>query len=219
MRLLFFIIIVVFLLSGGVLYGTICANYSPCAYEGECANNSTQASVKSTSGLNMLVVMGAGYFLESHSNYQTFLNKVELSELYGLNFNELNSLLEAAILSMENARYIYYDLKSTAAYTPYNQAVIENLKAFDYDGYICGSNLNPLVFKNVREYLAIGDVTGAYNQIYKNKSLLLEKLLFLKSFVSKGSLPPISEIWDLNQSYSNELLFGQYIAMIFSSIL
>lgn len=219
MKRLFFIMLVVILFYGGVLYGTICANYSPCAYQGECPNNSTQTSVKSTGGLNMLVVMGAGYFLESNSNFQSFLNKVELSELYGLDFNELNSLLEAAILSMENARYIYYVLKTTAANTPYNQAVIENLKAFDYDGYVYENNLNPLVFKNVREYLAIGDVTGAYNQIYKNKSLLLEKLLLLKSFVSKGSLPPIKEIWNLNQSYSNELLFGQYIAMIFSSIL
>jgi hypothetical protein len=218
MRRLFFIIIVVFLFSGGVLYGTICANYSPCAYEGVCTNNSGQASVKS-GGLNTLVVIGAGYFLESHSSFQSFLNKVELSELYGVDFNELNSTLEAAILSMENARYIYYALKTTAASTPYNQAVIENLKAFDYDGFIYGSNLNPLVFKNVREYLAIGDVTGAYNQIYLNKSLLLEKLLSLKSFVSQGSLPPIKELWDLNQSYSNALLFGQYIAMIFSSIL
>lgn len=219
MRLLSFLIIVFFLCSGVLLNGTICANYSPCAYEGECPDNSSgQASVKS-SGLNTLVVMGAGCFLESHSNFQLFLNKVELSEIHGLDFNELNSTLEATISSMENARYIYYALKTTAASTPYNQAVIENLKAFDYDGFISGSNLNPLVFKNVREYLAIGDVTGAYNQIYHNKSLLLEKLLHLKGFISQGSLPPISELWSINQSYSNALLFGQYIAMIFSSIL
>jgi hypothetical protein len=219
MKHLTLFIIITFLFSG-VLYGTICANYSPCAYEGGCAKSSNQSIVQSSgSQINFLVVIGAGYFLDSHSNFQLFLNKVELSELYGLNYDDLNGILDAAISNMVSAKTTYYALKTVAASTPYNQSVIEGLKAFDYDGFFYGRNLNPFVFKSVKAFLYNGDVTGSYSEMFSNKSLLLVKLLFVKSFVAKGNIPPISELWSLNQLYSNSLLFGQYIAMIFSSVI
>jgi hypothetical protein len=219
MRLLSMFISIMLLFSVGV-YGTICANYSPCAYQGECPNASTQSIVQSSGGyINYLVVKGASYFLYSHSKFQMFLNKVELSEIYGINYDELNGIIDEAISKMDSAQYTYYVLKVVAAETPYNQSVIERLKSFDYDGFFYGRDLNPVVFNKVKEYLYNGDITGAYCEMFSNKSILLDKLIFVKRFISKGSIPPISELWSLNQVYSNSLLFGQYIAMIFSSVI
>lgn len=219
MRLFSLILIVMLLFTVGI-YGTICANYSPCAYQGECPDASNQSIVQGIGGhINYLVVKGASFFLESHSDFQLFLNKVELSEINGVNYDELNGIIDDAIAKMDSAQYTYYVLKVVAAETPYNQSVIERLKSFDYDEFFYGRDLNPVVFNKVKEYLYNGDITGAYCEMLSNKSLLLEKLLFVKSFVAKGSIPPISELWSLNQLYSNSLLFGQYIAMIFSSVI
>ena len=81
------------------------------------------------------VIEGAGYFLESYSGFLLFLNKVELKELQGLDYNEVQMILNSAIEKMENARDVYTRLKQEADVTPYNPDMIDELMNFDYDGF------------------------------------------------------------------------------------
>jgi hypothetical protein len=214
-------ILIIMLLVPGVIFGTVWANWFECAY-GECPESNSSSSVagiQSVGHIGTLVIIGAGHFLKSHSDFQLFLNKYELSELHGICFEELQLILNNCIYSMESTKFTYYDLKTIAALTPYDQSVIENLKEFDYDGFLQGLNLNPAVFQKVRGFLSHGDVNGSINAIYLKTLKLLPMLYSIKIDIDKNTLPEISKLWELNQEYSNALLFGQYIAWIFKSIL
>lgn len=217
----FTLFIVIMFLVSGVLFGTVWANWLECAY-GECSDDSTGNSlgtIQSGGQIGTHVIIGAGNFLKSHSDFQLFLNKYELSELNGVCFEELQSILNNCISSMESTVVTYYDLKNIASVTPYDQSVIDNLKDFDYDGFLQGRNLNPAVFQEVRGFLSQGDVTGAICDIYSKTLDLLDLLYRIKGDIDKNTLPGISNLWELNQEYSNALLYGQYIAWIFKSII
>lgn len=211
---------IIFFLFSGAVFGTISANYSPCAYQGGCPEAINKTSIHdSVSQINTLVILGAGHFLKSHSDLQLFLNKYELSQLSGINYNELQSILNDAVIGMENARDTYFDLKTVASSTDYNKAVIADLHDFDYEAFHDGRNLNPVVFKEVVGYLSKGDVTGSYIAIYSKVTDILERLNGIKRYIDNNSLPEVSLLWELNQEYSNALLFGQYIASVFKSII
>lgn len=212
--------IIIMLLVPGVIFGTIYANWLECAY-GECTENSNSStgSIQSGGQISTLVILGAGHFLKSHSDFQLFLNKYELSELQGVNYEELQGILNNCISSIENAIDTYLNLKTIALATHYNQSFIEALKDFDFDGFQVGLNLNPLVFQEVKCFLGNGDVNGAINAIYIKLLDILDGLYNLNHDIDKNNLPPISKVWELSHLYSNSLSFGQYISRIFYSIL
>ena len=212
-KLILFTIVILFASIG--LFGTISFNYSPIAYDGEDSSN----KAISNNQIDTLVVLGAGHFLKSHSDFLLFLSKVEIAELSGANFEELLDILISVISSMENAKTTYYDLKNLAALTPYNQAVLDKLKNFDYDSFLEEKgNLNSFVFKKVKGFLSSGDVTGAYAEMSSYLDDLLKILQTLRQGIAKNIFPEISGLWELNQKYSNALFFGQYVAIIFKAI-
>lgn len=220
MRLLSIFIII--MLLPGVILGSVWCNWLDCTYMGNCQNNSGSSSISSVQSggyMETLVIIGAGHFLKSNADFQLFLNKYELSGLQGVCFEELQAILDNCIFSMESTRITYYDLKTIAYLTPYDPSVIENLKEFDYEGFLQGRNLNPAVFREVRGFLNHGNVNGAINAIYLKTLKILPLLYSIKIDIDKKSLPEISKLWELNQEYSNALLFGQYLAWIFKSIL
>ncbi|MDQ1353665.1 MAG: hypothetical protein QG657_3971, partial [Acidobacteriota bacterium] len=78
------------------------------------------------------VMEGAGYFLKSQSDTLLLLNKIELSDLNGVDYAELQQLVESALANMVNAKAKYSSLTQTADTAPYEQTVINLLKTFDY---------------------------------------------------------------------------------------
>jgi hypothetical protein len=212
----FFISTIIIMFLSMSVFAVIFCNDTPCGYEGSCANGTGGTSgIKSFYGnMNTLVVISAGQFLESHSNFQLFLQKFELSGLYGADFVTLNHLLNSAIISMEKAKDTYYSLVNVAEITPYNQGFIDKLKTFDYAGFQESFNLNSQVFQKARQFLITGDITGSYKSILIDLRGIIDRLYFLKDSIDKSVLPEVSKVWELNQKYSDTLFFGQYEAMV-----
>lgn len=206
------IILILFVSMG--LFGVISGNDSDRGYDGGGGGRESSGNTQ----IRTLIVLGAGHFLKSHSDYQQFLYKIEVAELYGVNFEELQSILNNAIDSMKSSKNAYFDLKTIAAVTPYNQEVVEQLKNFNYDGFLEGRNLNLQVFRKVQGFLSKGDITGTYEEIFSNTGDILTALYNVKSEIDQDIFPDIPGLWDIIQQYSDSLSFGQYITMIFNNL-
>ncbi len=164
------------------------------------------------------LINGAGYYLDSYSDTLSFLKKIEVSELSGIDFGELQSLINSAVGNMEQADDAYVNLKNKADVTSYNQSVIDALKTFHYVLYRRNNNLNKSIFKEVQNYLQSGDVRGAYGRMRQDTHCLSALLNNIKAVVDSGQTPDVSLLWRLNQDYADSLLFGQYMAGVFSEI-
>ena len=101
------------------IYGYFVLNDGESAYGGGGKNAPT---------IRKYIIEGAGYFLKSHSDFLLFLNKIELSELNGIDYIELQNIIKRVIENLENAKAAYENLISIAKETPYNESVIEKLK-------------------------------------------------------------------------------------------
>jgi hypothetical protein len=217
-------IMLVILVCGLHLNAAMAGNESPCAFTESCAEGSTGTSgSNSVSGtqsvsLRYLVASGGSYFLDAIGEIHHFLALVESSEINGVNATLLKESLNTCILVMNKANHTYLQLKETAADTPYNQAVINQLMEFDYKKFQKDTGLIPYIFDNVRSYLAAGNVRGIYNQFYEDTGDLLEKLHSIKADLDAGNTFNLSKIWRLNQKCSEYKLFSQYVAEVFYKI-
>lgn len=213
-----FVCLIFIFLSPLTLSAMIKANSSEEAFTGTDSGTAKQARLSSP-GMAQLVVQGAGSFLESHSNYLSFLQKYELSEIESIEDSQLLSILDRSITAMEKAEYFYNQLKRTADYTPYNYEIYWTLVCFNYSEFQYRNGLNRDVFTRVSGYLRYGDVRGCYGQILGNCRHILANLKTVKSSIEYGNNRRLTDLWRLNQTYSESLLFGQYIAEIFFEIL
>jgi hypothetical protein len=208
------------LLLSMALFGLVVANHSETSYDGdEDGGDDTLSTMQSqTPGLKIMIVRGAGCFLESNAYFQHFLQRVETAELNGADHAEWRSLLEHAVTGLESAGVTYRQLKNRAAGLPYNPGVIFNLLVFDYRGFRSKNGLNKTVFSRVEYFLSRGNVTGVYGEISARTDELLELLRVVKKSVDSDTLPPIRQLWKINQLYFDTLLFGQYVAMVFNTV-
>jgi hypothetical protein len=200
------------------LYCMIIGNDSCRGYEGGCKSNDPGdlVGVKSTdSSICQLLIKGGGYFLKSHSDLLLFLNKIELSELKGMDYFELKNIINSAIENMEYANETYINLISIAKITPYNPYVIEKLQLFDYPGFKEENKLNSEIFIQVEAYLSKGDITGSYIHLNSYMDSILDKLDKIKLNIYSNTFPEITELWSINQKYAETMLFGQYLAQVF----
>jgi hypothetical protein len=210
------VFLVVSLISTG-LFGIMSGNDSEGAYD---ESRTEKISSRSTTPpMRVLVIEGAGYYLKSQSDALDFFNAIELSELTnGPDYKELSVFLDSAVSNMKKSRDMYYRLKATSLVTPYNPVVTDKLRALSYDDLQDRYNLNSTIFKEVKGFLSRNDVNGVYNRFYLNTSRILELLYDMQKLVDAGIFPGRNLLWELNQSYSSSLLFGQYVAIVFSSI-
>lgn len=168
--------------------------------------------------LNDYVIEGAGYFLKANSDFMLFLEKAEMSELNGVDFNGLQVNLDNAILNMVSARDVYIQLKQKADITPYNPVVIDELAKFNYDVFRKKQGLNASIFEQVRGYLENGEVREVYGKIIADTEEILAIANAVKAKIDIGEFPELSSLWNLGQACSNSLLFGQYVARVFYEI-
>ena len=130
----------------------------------------------------------------------------------------MQKILNDAIYYLEQGRTNYLQLKNQAAVTPYNQEVILKLLNFDYGAFQQEKGFFPVVFEKVKGLLAVGNVTGIYNEFYSYTGEILDLLYTLKKDIDAGIFPDISIAWSANQKYSEIKLFGQYVARVFFRI-
>jgi hypothetical protein len=162
-----------------------------------------------------LVVEGAGYYLQGNSYIQSFLNQVELQDLKGIDYLEMQRLVDSALANITNARLTYEKLVSKAEATPYNPVVIEQLKSFDYNSFMLVNRLNETIFKKAAGYLGNGDITGAFRHVLA----VVRDMEFLLTAVKTGmDFNRLEIYWQLNELCAETTLFGSFIARVFHQI-
>ena len=202
-------------------YGYIYANWNCLLYNGQCPPaNSSQSSVQSLSpSLGKLSIEAAGFFLQSSSDFQAFLKKVELSEIYGENDEELIALITSATDNMEIANSIYYQVWQLSKSLERNPVILHKLEQFDYGLIMEKKSLILSIFNEVEKYLKKGNMPGAFEKIYNDTGEIFKRMKSLKSVLEAKSIDiSIPLCWEVNQRLFESALFGQYISQVFSEI-
>jgi hypothetical protein len=207
------LIIIVFS-SGVSLYPRISCNGSGSGYDVPGDGDSAFSNFS----IEYMVVEGAGFYLQANACIQSFLNQVELQDVRGIDYTELQRLIANAVENITNARLAYERLVETAERTPYNPVVMEQLKAFDYDSFMLENRLNETIFKKVEGYLSNGDITGAFRHGLSIIRSIQWLLFIVANYVEFDQLPWIDFSWKLNELCAEFSLFGSYTARIFHSL-
>lgn len=180
----------------------------------------SQAGVANLHGkpLKAYVIEGTGYFLESYSDFLLLLNKVEMTELQGCDFNELLFLLNNAIEKMLYANEVYFQLKQKTDMTSYNPVIISKLLNFDYDAFADRKGLIKSIFREVKAFLSKGKIREMYEEALSHTQGILNIAMIIKTNLEEGVSPEVSDLHDLKEAYSHFMLFGEYAANIFQKI-
>ena len=190
-------------------FAYIMGNYSESIFCQDCESKLT---------VETRVINGGGYFLNAYAKILLFLNKIEVSDIQGIDYIELKEILGRAQDNMSQAKLTYDSLVELASITPFNPEAIRRLKIFDYAGFQQNNDLNPIIFKEVAGYLSHGNVRGFYSRLLANTGEILRQLNKIKSSIDSKKMPGITDLCGLSQACSETLLFGQYAAEIFSTL-
>jgi hypothetical protein len=164
-------------------------------------------------------IMAAGtYYLEANTRVQTLLKLVEQQEIQGIDYSEMQSVVNRALNYMQMARDTYAQLIRKAEAAPYNDVFLAKLKDFDYVSLEAKNSLNPILFDLVRLYLQNGDITGMFKRTYSDVTGMMELLVKIREVVSRYGLPDISLFRQLNEKQALSSVFGSYAARVFSEI-
>jgi len=188
----------------------ICFNQAS-GYEGEIA-------VLQCETLRCHVIDGAGYFLDSHADVIRLLQALEVGELSGLDYNRLRFRLDSAIEHLLAAQNTYSKLKQTADLIPYDSLVLDQLLNFNYDVFRAENHLLEPIFERVRFFLCNGAVRELYGEVLTQIERILVISYEIKAKIDIGEYPGLSDLYKLNDSYSESLLFGEYAARVFREI-
>lgn len=165
------------------------------------------------------IIQSSGYYLSANSYVQKLLELVEMKDIRGLNFEELEIVTDNAIFRMTAAEMTYEILIMLAEVTPYNETTQVKLKEFDYDFFMTENKLIESVFDTLKGYLKVGDITGCYRWNHSKLKDIKEILISIKSEISQGRLPEISIFRRLDNIICETSLFGSYLASVFSAII
>jgi len=218
-HIIFTVLIGVLLFSAVPVHGRMFANYSEFAYEeGDGTRGTGEAPLACSYTMEELVIKGAEYYFKAHADMDILSEKVEISDIYGADFNTLRWTVNSALDNMNMARYYYQELQYKANNTPYNQVVINKLLAFDYDSFQEEHGLFKEIFSEIKSYLVTGDVRGIYRRTSAYFDGLIDTLETIKEELSAGQVPSNAHMWKLNQTCAKAHMFGQYVARVFSEI-
>jgi hypothetical protein len=215
--LLFVIIAMLISIHASVFFNKSCDAFGNCENTGDTSNSS---GVSSASDVTMgdLIVNSGFEFKMSKSNFVTFLAYYEKSEKEEPSFINMNESVNKCISHLQASISQFSSLCSLASQTPYNEAVIEKLKDFNYSRFMNEHGLTEEVFLQLRSYLEIGDVKGVYNQQLMDFNLIQQKLTNIQSALESSTLPLVEAVWELNELYTRSTLFGQYTAEVFYNL-
>ncbi|MCK4761764.1 MAG: hypothetical protein KAW12_06150 [Candidatus Aminicenantes bacterium] len=214
-QLLLGTLLAILVLAGSTsVFAYIMGNDAPVAF------NSPLKSAESGSAMTLeqYVVSGAGYYLDSYSDFVLLLNRVELwdSKTYG--FNELQILVDGALTKMKNAGQTYSGLVETADATLYNEIAVAKLESLDYKAFRVAKGLNSEIFDEVEADLSKGNIRAIFHRLKSDVENISVKLNLLKEEIEANKFPSIPLLWEINSQYAQTLLYGQYAAQVFNSI-
>lgn len=206
-KMSYVVVMVVLVFLNSALSAKIVANYSPASFV--APNDGT---------IDGYVVAGAGYFLNSQSDYLSLLNRIELSDVESPDYSELQQIVDRALMNINQAVSQYDNLIQVAQTAEYQTNVTDSLTVFDYQGMAVSKQMNGCILDQVESYLKSGDVRGVYQKLYTDFQEIAALLTQIKSDVDSSVSPDLDSVWSLNQKYFKTMLFGQYTAEIFSQI-
>lgn len=195
------------------VYSRICGNGAGDGYGDEGDETNGKGTV-----IEIYIIEGAGHFLKTNSDISLFLNKIELADLRGIDYDEVSLIIDSAWKSINRAKDTYNDLIKIAEVTPYNEIVIEKLVNFNYTSFMKENGLNSVILKEVEEYLKIGDITGTFRRIRSSFDRIIEHINLIKGDITLNKMPDLKNMWTLNKEITHTLLFGQYMSEIFHEI-
>jgi len=212
-------IIVTLSLISVLSFGRFYANWPCLLYDGQCPTDDPNlSSIQSVSpSLGQLSIEAAGFFLQSNSDYQAFLKKIELAEIYNVNDSDLTELINSAIENMEMANSIYYQVWQISKTLERNPVVLQKLIQFDYALILEEKRFIPSIFIEVESFLKTGNMPGAFEVIYNDTGEILKGMKSLKTFFETNFID-IPKCWEVNQLFLKSQLFGQYISQVFYEI-
>lgn len=202
---------IIFTMNG---YSFVVSNGSGIGYEGVGISN-----IGINSPIEIYVIQGAGYFLQSGSDIQRLLVMVELQDSRPMDFNTFDKVIACASANIGKAIETYGLLIRSAESTPYNEMIQSKLKCFDYDSFAQGLGLNKTVFTEVAGFLRNGDITGIYKRTYARLKEIASLLQTVKNDSSRQQLSIIPVFRRLNDILAETSLFGSYTAQVFSAII
>lgn len=176
-------------------------------------------TITQTDSIKNLIIKAGTSFFKGHANINVLVSKLEIAEIDGVSYYELQTILTEALANMRNSRNYYSTLINTTASLEYNPDVLNQLKNFDYLSLSSAYGLNMDIFNQVKNYLYIGDVRGTYTKLFTYTDTIVKLLESIQQeiYASTGSVDT-AKIWRLNQECSQMILFGQYIAQVFKHI-
>ena len=169
--------------------------------------------------LGGLTVDAASNFLQSNANVLLFLNEVEISEYNGFNFVRALEFVGSAIEKLEKARTDYGEMvvMSDGPGAPPCDKMVANgkLQTFDYEGLVAKEQLNKEIMSLAASYLVKGDVPGVYKKMLADVDLILAELYAMRDTLKKEAQPNLASCWTLLHRYSDTILFGNYVTLVF----
>ncbi len=190
---------------------------SPCDEAASTLNNEQLQGSRGVS-IEALIQEAGGAYIDGTADYLKVLHKVEMANLKGLDYSEMLSLAQKAQEKISRAAALYGVLVSVSESMPYNPAIQEKLRNFQYGEYAENNSLNPVVFKEVESFLVRGDVKGIYSKLYFAIMEIEGRLYHICSTLAGNKLPSIQDLWKANEHLCGNLVFGQYVARVFHKI-
>lgn len=201
-RWLFFVMVYINLCF--TAFGLIKLNYTHGAFNGP-----------DTNGIKEIIKSGASAYMRSFSHFQYFLALIEqTADSDNVLFSSMVWRLDQAIDEMRSANTLYNQLVDFSETEKVNPKVIKDLETFNYDSYLSQTSLNMDIFNQVKSLLSQGDIAGIYQEMVDRTAKMLILLKTLKEVLGTNSIPPLNDMWRLNQSYCETMLYGQYVAEI-----
>jgi hypothetical protein len=168
--------------------------------------------------ISVLTVEGASLFLRSTAATFLLLNEVETGYEGEFDFAAALKLASPAISKLEEVKITYERITEIFRTTPSSQAVIHKLTTFDYEGFAAANNLNKEIMAKVASYLSRGDLLGLCEKNLEHLRDTLSLYYTIQDRLRSRIKPPIGDFWSLLNQYSNAILFGNYVTLVFSSI-
>jgi hypothetical protein len=200
------------------VYAYIYGNGAGGGYGGSGESSGASSICSQENDIEYFIMLGAGHYLDAKTDIQQLLKSVEWQDIRGINYTDMQFLVDSALYHMKNAGYIYEILIRTAESTPYNEAVQALLKGFDYDNYMMEKGLNKGVFDIVRQHLQAGDITGIFKRTHTNYTKIIQLLESVKKELYNNKMPGLSIFWLLNETVDNTSTIGSYTARVFTAI-
>ena len=211
--------ICIFIINVNTAFGYIWHNGAGSGYDSGGDDGDGVAGTTAISNvIEYYITLGAGFYLNSSTNFQEFLTMVEMQDIRGIDIFAMQKKAGNSLVNMKNAAYIYMLLVKQAEVTPYNEAVIAGLKDFDYHSFMLENSLNPVVFAEVAGYLQKGDITGLLKKVHNDLLQITAILKALNEELTLNRLPSLPDLWRLNETFSRVTLFGSYTARVFSAL-